>query len=90
MQGRRNRVRLRRYWPRLLLVIPFALVLWVPFYNRIEPTFVGIPFFYWYQLAAILLGAFVVMAVYLLERRQTFARRRRSEMRRSREREDRS
>lgn len=82
MQGRRNRVRLRRYWPRLLLVIPFALVLWVPFYNKIEPTFFGIPFFYWYQLAAILLGACVVMAVYLLERRQTFARsRRRAEKR---------
>lgn len=62
-----------RYWPRLLLIIPFALVAWVPFYNRIEPTLFGIPFFYWYQLAAIVLGAAVVMAVYYLDRRQTFA-----------------
>ena len=73
MNARRNRVRLRRYWLRLLLVVPFALVIWVPFYNSIEPTLFGIPFFYWYQLAAILLGAFVVMGVYLLERRQTLS-----------------
>ena len=84
MLGGRNQVRIRRYWLRLLLIIPFALVIWVPFYNRIEPTLVGIPFFYWYQLAAILLGAFVVMTVYLLERRQTFnLSRRRAKGRRS-------
>ena len=64
-----ERAGLWRHWPRLLLIIPFALVLWVPFYNRIEPTFIGIPFFYWYQLAAILLGAFVVVSVYRLEKR---------------------
>jgi len=62
-----------RYWPRLLLIIPFALVAWVPFYNRIEPTLWGIPFFYWYQLAAIILGALVVMGVYVLDRRESFA-----------------
>ena len=61
-----------RYWPRLLLIIPFGLVAWVPFYNRIEPTLWGIPFFYWYQLAAIIVGALVVMTVYFLDRRQTF------------------
>ena len=42
---------------------------WVPAYNRLEPTFNGIPFFYWYQLAAILIGAFVVITVHVLERR---------------------
>ena len=90
MARRRHRVRVRRYWLRLLLIIPFALVVWVPFYNRIEPTFIGIPFFYWYQLAAILIGAFVVMSVYLLERRQTFLRsRRRAGKRRANDREDR-
>jgi hypothetical protein len=60
-----------RHWPRLLLVIPFLLVAWVPFYNRIEPTLGGIPFFYWYQLAGILVGAAVVLVVYLLEARIT-------------------
>jgi Protein of unknown function (DUF3311) len=60
-----------RYWPRLLLVIPFLLVAWVPFYNRIEPALGDIPFFYWYQLAAILIGAVVVLIVYRLEVRIT-------------------
>ena len=30
------------------LVIPFVTTLWVPFYNRAEPTLFGWPFFYWY------------------------------------------
>jgi hypothetical protein len=67
MAGTKNGKRLARYWPRLLLVIPLLLVIWVPFYNRIEPALGGIPFFYWYQLAAILLGASVTILVYLLE-----------------------
>ena len=60
-----------RHWPRLLLVIPLLLVVWVPSYNRIEPTLGSIPFFYWYQLACILLGAMIVLVVYLLETRVT-------------------
>ena len=71
MAGKGKKSRLLRYWPRFLLIIPFLLVAYVPFYNRIEPTLGGIPFFYWYQLAAILLGAAVVVAVYLLETRIT-------------------
>ena len=61
----------RRFWPRLLLLVPFLGVLWVPAYNRIEPSFAGIPFFYWYQLAWVLLGAAIVFAVYLIETRAT-------------------
>jgi hypothetical protein len=59
----------RRYLPRLLLLIPLAAVLWVPSYNRIEPQLGGVPFFYWYQLAWILLGALCVLLVYALEMR---------------------
>jgi Protein of unknown function (DUF3311) len=62
---------LMRYWPRFLLIIPLLLIVWVPFYNRLEPTLGGVPFFYWYQLASILLGALVVLIVYLLETRVT-------------------
>ena len=58
----------RRYVPRLLL-IPFAVALWPPLYNRIEPEFWGVPFFYWFQLAWILVGAVCVGAVYVLEQR---------------------
>jgi hypothetical protein len=58
-----------RYWPRFLFLIPFVAVLWVPFYNRIEPSLGGIPFFYWYQLLWIVLGAATVLTVYLLDKR---------------------
>jgi len=61
------------YWPRLLYLIPAGLILWVPSYNRIEPALAGIPFFYWYQLALLLLGAAVVLIVYLLDTRVTGA-----------------
>jgi len=30
----------------LVLIVPFVALLWVPFYNSIEPTIWGIPFFY--------------------------------------------
>jgi hypothetical protein len=56
-----------RYLPRLLLLIPFAALVWVPSYNRLEPAFAGVPFFYWYQLAWILIGAALVFVVYLIE-----------------------
>jgi hypothetical protein len=34
----------RRYLPRLLLLIPFLVVLWVPSYNRLEPKLGDISF----------------------------------------------
>ena len=60
-----------RYSPRLLFLIPFVAVLWVPFYNAVEPQLGGVPFFYWYQLAWILLGAAVVLLVHVIETRIT-------------------
>jgi Protein of unknown function (DUF3311) len=54
-------------WARLLLLIPFVAVLWVPFYNSVEPTLSGVPFFYWYQLLWIILGAVIIAIVYRLE-----------------------
>jgi hypothetical protein len=55
-------------WVRLLLVLPFVAILWVSSYNRLEPTLSGVPFFYWYQLLWVLLGAVAVGVVYLVER----------------------
>jgi hypothetical protein len=55
------------HWARLLLLLPFIAVLWVPFYNRAEPMVLGIPFFYWYQLLWILLGALLIFVVYRAE-----------------------
>ena len=60
-----------RYWPRLLFIIPFIAMLWVPSYNRIEPVLGGIPFFYWYQLGWILLDAAIVLLVHVIETRIT-------------------
>lgn len=34
-----------------LLVLPFIGTLFPPLYNRLEPSLFGLPFFYWYQLA---------------------------------------
>jgi hypothetical protein len=62
----------------ILLLLPFIGLLWVPFYNFAEPSLFGFPFFYWYQLAAIIAGAAVVMGVYYLDRRQTAAAERRA------------
>jgi Protein of unknown function (DUF3311) len=53
----------------LLLLLPYIAMLWVPFYNRIEPEIAGIPFFYWYQLVWIVLGAAVMLPLYFREER---------------------
>jgi cell division protein FtsW (lipid II flippase) len=58
-----------RYLPRLLLFLPVIAMLWVSSYNRIEPKLAGIPFFYWYQLLWILIGAVLVLIVYFIEMR---------------------
>lgn len=36
---------------RLLLLLPFLGLLWVPIYNRQDPTVLGFPLFYWYLFA---------------------------------------
>jgi hypothetical protein len=35
----------------ILLALPYLAMLWVPSYNAKEPALLGLPFFYWYQLA---------------------------------------
>jgi hypothetical protein len=51
-------------WWYLLFIVQFALVLWPPLYNRVDPTLFGIPFYYWYQLACVLIGAALTAIVY--------------------------
>ncbi|HXT81484.1 MAG TPA: DUF3311 domain-containing protein [Acetobacteraceae bacterium] len=55
-------------WARLLLLVPFIAVLWVSSYNSTDPMIAGIPFFYWYQLLWVLIGAAIAALVYLVER----------------------
>ena len=47
-----------------LLLIPLLATLYPPVYNRIKPTLFDIPFFYWYQLVAILLSVVVTLLVF--------------------------
>jgi uncharacterized protein DUF3311 len=61
MDGNRERAWSPWY---LLLLIQFIPALWVPFYNRAEPTLAGIPFFYWFQLALVFVSAAVTAVVY--------------------------
>jgi uncharacterized membrane protein YhdT len=51
----------------LLLLIP---LLWLitPFYNKTGPSFIGMPFFYWFQLAGIPVAAICTTIVYLMTR----------------------
>jgi hypothetical protein len=53
-------------WSRwyLLFLIQLAAVVWPPFYNRVEPSWIGMPFFYWYQLAWVIVGALLTAIVY--------------------------
>jgi len=53
-------------WWYLLLVLQFVPALWVALYNSAEPAFIGIPFFYWFQLVLVLICAAVTAVVYFL------------------------
>jgi Protein of unknown function (DUF3311) len=53
-------------WWYLLLLAQFIPALWVPFYNSVEPSFIGLPFFYWFQLALVFVAAAVTAVVYFI------------------------
>ncbi len=62
----RRRASKQRRWYSLLLLIPCIAFLWLPFYNKYDPPFLGIPFFYWYQILWIILTAVLTAIVYLI------------------------
>jgi hypothetical protein len=53
-------------WWYLLFLVQFVAVLWPPFYNSTEPTLIGLPFFYWYQLAWVIGAAILTAIVYFV------------------------
>ena len=55
------------YW---LLIVPLLGTLIPPIYNSEDPTFIGLPFFYWYQLAWVPLSVLVTALVYRKTRRR--------------------
>jgi hypothetical protein len=64
--GLMNQAGERRAWSwwYLLFVVQFIAVLWPPFYNKAEPALIGMPFFYWYQLLWVIIGAILTAIVY--------------------------
>jgi len=49
----------------LLFLFQFVAVLWPPYYNKIEPSWMGVPFFYWYQLLWVAISALLTAVIYL-------------------------
>jgi hypothetical protein len=52
----------------LLLIVPFVALLWVPFYNSLEPALFGFPFFYWYQFLWVPITSLLIYVVYVKSR----------------------
>jgi hypothetical protein len=64
MRFRRMNNKRRSIEMRLLLLLPFIGLLWVPFYNRELPSLWGFPFFYWYQFAWVPLTSLLIWIVF--------------------------
>ena len=62
---REDRARRHWYW---LLAVPLVGLLIPPIYNDVDPTLIGIPFFYWYQLLWVPIGVAVTALVYVKTR----------------------
>ncbi|HVA41355.1 MAG TPA: DUF3311 domain-containing protein [Candidatus Binataceae bacterium] len=52
-------------WWYSLFALEYLVLLWPALYNRVKPTLFGIPFFYWFQLVCVVVGALVTTVVYL-------------------------
>jgi hypothetical protein len=51
-------------WWYLLFLVQVAVILWPPLYNKVEPTLLGLPFFYWFQLLWVIVSAVFTGVVY--------------------------
>ncbi|QNE75039.1 DUF3311 domain-containing protein [Streptomyces finlayi] len=58
----------------LCLIAPFVAMLWVDSYAKVDPTFIGIPFFYWYQMLWVFVSTALTMVAYVLWQRDQRAR----------------
>ncbi len=58
------KAKLKRVLWHIALFVPFFAAIWVPLYNRIEPSLFGVPFFYWFQFALIVVAALVTGLAY--------------------------
>ncbi|MFE9931880.1 DUF3311 domain-containing protein [Streptomyces sp. NPDC005533] len=59
----------------LCLFAPFGAMFWVGSYAKVEPMLGGVPFFYWYQMAWVLISSALTLTAYKLWKRdRTFRR----------------
>jgi hypothetical protein len=56
-------------WWYALLALPLLGLLYPPLYATRDPELAGIPFFYWYQFAWVIVSAVLTLVVYLATRR---------------------
>ncbi len=63
MDGRPSR------WWYALLALPLLGLLYPPLYATRDPEIAGIPFFYWYQFAWVVLASLITILVYVKTRR---------------------
>jgi uncharacterized BrkB/YihY/UPF0761 family membrane protein len=59
----------------VLLLIGIAVPLIVPVYAHAEPSLIGLPFFYWYQMLWVFLDAGLLWICYAIVRREDRRRR---------------
>ena len=51
-------------WWYLLFLVQYVAVLWPPLYNKADPYWMGVPFFYWYQMLWVIISAILTALVY--------------------------
>ncbi len=58
-------------WALIIVILLPAVVLplWVPLYDRTDPTLFGFPFFFWFQFALILMSGVLTAIAYALSQR---------------------
>ena len=60
----------------VVLLAPAVLVpLYVPLYDKVDPTLLGFPFFFWFQFLLIILVSVVTVLAYYLAKAADRARR---------------
>jgi uncharacterized protein DUF3311 len=53
----------------LLLLVPLVMLV-TPWFNRTDPKLAGLPFFYWFQFACVIVGVACVWIVYAATRKK--------------------
>ena len=55
-------------WALIIVILLPAVVLplWVPLYDKTDPTLFGFPFFFWFQFALILVSAVLTSIAFVL------------------------